>query len=257
MISFSEKITELSQMIVDGHIVNKIDHFATIYINNIPFYNIYRRYNSPYNIVIEDMASEIYLHQDYTIRKSLQQLLSLTSINASAIYMERGISYKHNGPIQRDITDMKWTEVHSSYQSIFVNFEGMYTYINNTTNNTNIVKSEVEVPSTPRNQIIVPPVEPPALVKRDKNIYILKNGEIAAANTLLSLSIPKYNNTMSESDYPEMSMKNEDIRKRYPLKPLPCRSYDSSDDEIEENNSTSDSDYIVLRNGTKIPKYYK
>jgi hypothetical protein len=244
-----QKITELSQMIVDGNIVHKIDHIATVYINNIPFYNVYRRYNSPYNIVIEDMAGELHLHQDYTIRKSLQQLLALDSINTSFIYMERGISYKHNGPIQRDMTDMRWSEIHSTYHSVFVNF--VYTY-DNISNISNIAKEEV--PSTPRNQTIIPKVEPPKLQKREKTNIIFTTGEIDAANTLLSISIPKYDYIMSESDFPEMSMKNEDIKKRYPLQPLPCRSYDSSDDEIEENNSTTDSDYTVLRNGTKILK---
>lgn len=239
----NERLADISKMIIDGNIVHKLDNIATIFINNKFYFNVFRRYNSPYNIVIEDYNLDIYLHQDYTVRTSLKNILCLPEYEASNIYTWAATSYKHNGPIpisDKDIVDMRWSEIHGLYQAINVNFEGIFDNIQYVFND----DLKDEVPSTPRNQMIpeltCPPDAPsrPTITKEDRE----------AAHTLLTLSIPVYNNEciMSESDGPTLSMRFADVMKR---KSYNEESYmDQEDDDIKEAN------YIVLRNGSMIPK---
>lgn len=121
------KLEELSLMVINGKIVCKFDHIATIYMNDRYYFNVFRRYNSDYNILIEDYNGDIYLHQDYTVKESISTILCVET----NIYTLEAISYKHNGPVPSvhpDIADMRWTEVHEKYQAVHVNF-GEYTVL--------------------------------------------------------------------------------------------------------------------------------
>jgi hypothetical protein len=45
------------------------------------------------------------------------------------MYTIGATSYKHNGPVPSlfpDIADMRWTEIHGKYQTISVNFGGVF-----------------------------------------------------------------------------------------------------------------------------------
>jgi hypothetical protein len=162
-------------MVMSGEVIHKLDHIATIYINNRYYFNVFRRYNSPYNIVVEDNNDDIHLHQDYTVRTSLKTILCLSDSLANNIYTVNATSIKHNGdvPIGRDILDMRWTDIHTQYVAITVNFGGIF-YMNNLT--------------TDQNQPI--------------HYVTHTTSDIEAANTLLTLNVPKMHNTRS-------SLKNE------------------------------------------------
>jgi len=123
------KLEELSQIVVDGKIISKLDHIATIHINGRKYFNVYRRYNSEFNILVEDYNDDIYLHKDYTVRNSLHTILCLTYYDSNNIYTLDATSYKHNGPVPSlvpDIADMKWTEIHTKYHTVSVNFGGIF-----------------------------------------------------------------------------------------------------------------------------------
>ena len=127
------KLDELSQMVVDGKIISKLDHIATIYINGRRYFNVYRRYNSDFNILVEDYNNDIYLHKDCTVRNSLHTILCLTYYDSNDIYTIDATSYKHNGPVPSlvpDIADMKWTEIHAKYHTVSVNFGGIFNDMN-------------------------------------------------------------------------------------------------------------------------------
>jgi hypothetical protein len=245
----NERLADLSKMIVDGNIVQKLDHIATISINSRFYFNVFRRYNSPYNIVIEDPNMDIYLHQDYTVRKSLQTVLCLSNYDASCMYTWNATSYKHNGPIpslDMDIADMRWSEIHAKYHAISVNFGGIFYSIPS-----NLEMPPVDIqydapPLTPMDQTIPPPQTPnaperPVLNKEDND----------AAKTLLTLTIPRFDGEfkMSESDGPTLSMRFTDIMNRHHVNPEVC--YCQMDEEDSDND---ESNYTVLRSGTMIPK---
>jgi hypothetical protein len=249
----NERYTQLSQMVIDGHITHKLDNIATIYINNRFYFSVFRRYNSPYNIVVEDYNGDIYLHQDHTIRTSLKSVLCLPDFEGENIYTLNATSYKHNGPVpctDRDLADMRWSEIQGQYNAITVNFGGIFNneLIHNLTED---VKESDTPPSTPRSQIILKRECPPAPQRPTPEV-------IDAATTLLSISIPHRDTfVMSETDGPTLSMRFIDIAKRNRVPVCYCEMDDDSDDyDPDDSNYDSDdeSNYTVLRSGSMIPK---
>lgn len=244
----NERLIDLSKMVINGVITQKLDHLATIYINNKFYFNVYRRYNSPYNIVIEDKNSDIYLHQDHTIRTSLKTVLCIDDYLTSNIYTLSATSYKHNGPVpsmDKDIADMRWTEFQGNYHAAVINFGGIF-------NDEPMIGGYSywdDAPSTPINQMIPSILTPPMAPSR------LSNVDVNAANILVSLTIPAQGNMfkMSESDGPTLSMRFADIKKRQEdLNSKMDETDDESDSEYEDEDD--EKNYIVLRNGTMIPK---
>lgn len=109
---------ELSLMVINGNIVSKMDHIATVYIDGRCYFNVFRRYNSDYNIIIEDYNKDIYIHQNYKVRESLNTILCTEDVHTIS-----ATSLIHNGPAPcAEIADMTWTEVHNRYQIVSVNF---------------------------------------------------------------------------------------------------------------------------------------
>ena len=251
----NERLADLSKMIIDGHIVHKLDQIATIFINGRFYFNVFRRYNSPYNIVIEDHNLDIYLHQDHTVRTSLKNVFCLPDYEASNIYTWTATSYKHNGPVpnmDKDIADMRWTDIHGKYQAISVNFGGIFYNIDYNPPmpaEDDIVKDEA--PSTPVAQMIPTVTTPPGAPERPT----ITNEDKTAAYTLLSLVIPRQDNEfkMSETDGPTLSMRFSDIMKRnhHPLQVCYCEMDEDSDDDYD---SDDENNFTILRSGTMIPK---
>lgn len=248
----NERFAQLSQMIINGNITHKLDIIATVYINGRFYFSVFRRYNSPYNILIEDYNSDIYLHQDHTIRTSLKTVLCLPDDEAVKIYTSNATSYKHNGPVpnmDKDIADMRWSEIHSQYHAISVNFGGIF-YSEPLIQNP---------PSTPQSQTIPNPVECPQAPARPR----LNTEDFDVAATLLTVSIPRSNGmfVMSESDGPTLSMRFADIAKRKRIPVCYCEmddddsdDYESEDDSEEDDESIDENNYTVLRSGSMIPK---
>jgi len=252
----SHRLTQLSQMIVDGQITHKIDQIATIYINGRHYFNVFRRYNSAYNIVIEDSNNDIYLHQDYTVRKSLQTIMCLPDYDAANIYTWNATSFKHNGPVPsltHDIADMRWTDIQGHYQAVSVNFGGIYyDYVPRTPQ---VAAESVydDCPSTPRDQIRSTPTTPPGAPERPvANEQPIS--DVEAANILLTLSMPTATNAfiLRECDGPTLSMRFADIKKRKQDEHISCYCQMNTDDESEDDENN----YTVLRSGTHIPKVF-
>ena len=255
MMSFNqirnERLSQLSQMVINGEITYKLDHIATVYINGRHYFNVFRRYNSPYNIVIEDMHSDFYLHQDYTVRKSLQTVLCLPEWEAGNIYTWNATSYKHNGPppsLSTDLADMRWTDIQAAYQAVSVNFGGIF-------------YNEV-APSTPLSQIMKEPVMPGAparplppmqLTPQHQPVQPISDAE--AANILLSISVPVVEEPfiLRESDGPTLSMRFADVENRLKSEHVSCYCKMDSDEDLD-SESDDESNFTVLRSGTMIPK---
>lgn len=243
-----EHLMHLSQMVINGVITNKLDHIATIFINSRHYFNVFRRYNSAYNIVIEDHNGDVYLHQDYTARKSLQTIMCLPEYDATNIYTCNATSYKHNGPVPcgtDDIADMRWTEIHTNYQTVSVNFGGIF-------NDMPPHQVTIDPPSTPVSQIHSTPIDPPGAPLRPQSI-----SDNEAANIILSLSMPPQPQffVASESDGPTLSMRFADILNRTHHSHIGCYcQMNSDDDEDDTYDSEDENNYTVLRSGTQILK---
>jgi hypothetical protein len=258
------KLQNLSQMVVNNVVTFKLDFIASVYINNCYFFNVFRRYNSPYNIVIEDMHGDFHLHQDRTIRASLGRVFCLNENAADHLFVCEVTSYAHNGPAPSgtvEIVDMRWTEVQGRYQAVEVYIEGILPYYPSSgtygTKSTVPVPSasaSVTVPSTPRSQMIPPFIEPPPAPVKVAKGPVMSDNE--AAEILLSLnkphiSIPSTDESVRECDGPTLSMRWSDVSAR---KRLCYCEMDSESESQSESESESDSNYMVLRNGVKIPK---
>ncbi len=164
------QLKELSQMVICGQITYKLDHIASIYINNRYYFNVFRRYNSPYNIIIKDNNNDIYLHQDYTIRSSLKNILCLPEYMSNSIYSLNVTSYKHNGEAPRlstDISDLRWTDIHAKYAAVVINFGGIF----------NVYEHNI-----------------PSDITSNVYEHHLESEENSTAQILITLSVPTENN---------------------------------------------------------------
>jgi hypothetical protein len=230
----NNKLVELSQMVVNGQITFKLDFIAHISINNKYYFSVFRRYNNPYNIVIEDMSGDIYVHQDTTVRESLQNILCLNDEVAANMHTFEVFSYKHNGAaptVWCDIADLKWTEIQSQFEAVNVEFRGIL--------EAEYIKAET-APSTPV-FVSIPSVATPVKA-------VISDGEAAR----ILIDIPKMADLdeVRECDGPSLSMRFADIQKRRNDCLRTCYCFEDDDEEEDEEDN-----YIVLRSGTMIPKF--
>jgi hypothetical protein len=241
----NNKLIELSQMVVNGHITFKLDFIAHISINNHYYFSVFRRYNNPYNIVIEDCTGDVHVHQDATVRESLRNILCLTKEVALNMYTYNAFSYKHNGPISCDIADLMWTELQSQYEAVNVDFRGILQDYHD------CIKVEDECPSTPVD-CIIPSVELPTVPSKPINGQL---SDVEAARVLCSIDIPKMADLdeVRECDGPTLSMRFADIKRssRDCLRTCYC----SADYEEEEELENDENNYTILRSGNMIPKF--
>jgi hypothetical protein len=180
MNTYEQYLIDNSMMIVNGLVTYKLDHIATVNINGRHSFNVMRRYNSPYNIVIEDSNNDLYYHQDYTVRKSLQTIMCLSDIGAMKMYTYNSFSYKHNSTMTTNLLDMKWTDIHTKYVTSIIN----------------LVYPQYPVPSpiyspvsTPMPQTMPQTMPPP-------------------------IHVPAYSDNVRECDGPTLSMRFSDVKNR-------------------------------------------
>jgi hypothetical protein len=229
-----DRISQMSQMVVGGQVMYKFDHIAVIYIDNRHYFNVYRRYNSPYNIMIEDYNLDLHLHQDHTLRTSLKTVLCLS--NSTNMYVCCAVSFKHNGPVLTDILDMRWTEIQAQFQAVNVHLSGVFEPSSTQEDNSYTMFS---APSTPMNQTINPLTEPPPLVRY---------------SSLTPLVIPEMLDEpiADPSDHTSMSLNYIDVKSR---KSDSCHTgcyCEYSNGEYEEESEDEDDNYMLLRSGTVV-----
>jgi hypothetical protein len=129
----NNRLLAISQLVIDNKIVHKLDLIANIFIGDVHYFTVFRRYNSVYDIVIEDMNQELYFHKDYTIRESLKNVLCLTDEVTRNINTKNAYSYKHNSAAPQpippynvaDIIDMRWSDIQRYYHGLNINVNGI------------------------------------------------------------------------------------------------------------------------------------
>jgi hypothetical protein len=112
-------------MLPNGHVARKLDLLATISVYGNHYFNVWRRYNNVYEIVIEDFAGDFHFHKDYTIRESIQKVLCLSDEQIHGLYTIDAISFKHRADVSEDVTSMRWTEIEHRWYALDMNLGGI------------------------------------------------------------------------------------------------------------------------------------
>lgn len=202
-----DSICEIS---LNGYTTKKLDFLGTIHIYGVHYFNVFRRYNSVYEIVIEDFHGDFHFHKDYTIRQSLQHILCLSDEQMEGIYTRYATSFKHGScPLtsMHDAPNMHWSELQHQWQAAALDFGGILEEYHRTTAQVKNevvnpilegpledVKQESQDPHTPLEVVGTPcvlhaPLKIPyaPLQERTKPQQININLDSEAAEILLSL----------------------------------------------------------------------
>jgi hypothetical protein len=124
--SRTHTLDTISEIIMpNGHVTRKLDFLGTISVYGQHYFNVWRRYNNVYEIVIEDFAGDFHFHKDYTIRESIQKVLCLSNEQIHGVYTIDAISFKHRADVSEDVTSMRWTEIEHRWYALDMNLGGI------------------------------------------------------------------------------------------------------------------------------------
>lgn len=242
----TQNLLNLSYVVINNSIQFKMDKIADVFIHGLPYFTVFRRYNSPYEIVLEDMKGETYLHKDQTVRESLQAVLCLSPQHAAQLYTTSAHSYKHHAPLCSlafNLADLRWSELQDHYGAVFVDFGGILLEFQEVCERMRAQQEpeekEQEPPRTPirpRAPKVVPNApHRPAPVPKNETIY-----PETLQEEPWSILIP----VTDESLIPRIAHTRDWV----------CYCECKEDDEEDTQYQDSDGDFTVLRNGTRIRK---
>ena len=119
------RFKELSMMYINGMPVSKLDYVAHISLHGgAPYFNVFRRYNSRYEFLLEDFNGDIHYHKDVTIRQSLQAILCLTDEQMATAVIVYATGFKMQTLISLAI-DTHWSELHREHHGAMITVEGI------------------------------------------------------------------------------------------------------------------------------------
>ena len=115
------RLSDISTINANGRIFQKLDLLAVINANSAYTVNVYRRYNSDFNIVIEDCYGNLSFHQDESMYVTLKNRFGLSDAEVSSMYVSYFYSFKHGtvlNYIPCSIFTMKWSDIQDSYSAL-------------------------------------------------------------------------------------------------------------------------------------------
>ena len=121
-------LDSMCEISLNGYTTKKLDFLGTIHIYGVHYFNVFRRYNSVYEIVLEDFHGDFHFHKDYTIRQSLQHILCLSNEQMEGLYTRHATSFKHGScPMtsMHDAPNMHWSELQQQWQAAALDFGGI------------------------------------------------------------------------------------------------------------------------------------
>jgi len=123
----STYLDSLCEISVNGYVTRKMDFLGTVTICGRHYFNVFRRYNNVYEIVIEDFNGDYHFHKDYTVRQSLQRILCLSDEKMQDIHTHHVTSFKYNScPLtMKDAPNMRWSEIQAQWQAAAMEFRGI------------------------------------------------------------------------------------------------------------------------------------
>lgn len=121
-----QQFQSISEFVLpNGAITRKLDVLGSVRIYGQYYFNVFRRYNSPYEIVVEDFAGDFHFHKDYTVRESLQKILCLSDEQMKGLHTIDAVSFKHKAVISEEVTNMRWTEIEHRWYALDMNLGGI------------------------------------------------------------------------------------------------------------------------------------
>ena len=120
----NDVLHDLSLLSICGQPVHKLETLGTVFINNRKAYNAFRRFNSPYEILLESDDHTIHFHKNYYVLESLHRLLGsqMEHLEVVAVY-----SYRHHGalvsPEACHIPTLRWDELHQMWSGASIYLE--------------------------------------------------------------------------------------------------------------------------------------
>lgn len=148
-------------MMPNGSITRKLDYLGAVRVYGQHYFNIWRRYNNVYEIVIEDFSGDFHFHRDYTIRESIQKVLCLSDEQMKDIYTIEAISFKHRADVSEDVTYMRWTEIEHRWYALDLNVGGILHDFHRIPRISHEEEKEVEYTPPPKKARITPPAPLP------------------------------------------------------------------------------------------------
>jgi hypothetical protein len=113
-------------MMPNGYLTRKLDFLGIVRVYGRHYFNVWRRYNNVYEIVIEDFVGDFHFHKDYTIRESIQKVLCLSDEQIRDVYTIEAVSFKHRADVSEDVTSMHWTEIEHRWYALDLNVGGIH-----------------------------------------------------------------------------------------------------------------------------------
>lgn len=124
----SEQLARLSEMAVNGRIIHKIDLIAMVKICGEHYFNVYRRYNSVYEIVVEDCHGDFYLQKDAMLRDSIGAVLCLSRAQLRDMYTVDLFSFRHGGSppfLSSAPENMYWSGIQRDLYAVEIHLRGV------------------------------------------------------------------------------------------------------------------------------------
>lgn len=202
MATREQQLNLFSEIVVNGRITRKLDFLGTVSIYSWQYFNVWRRYNNPYEIVLEDQNGDFYFHHDCTVRQSLQRILCLTNEQMKNIMTLEVIPFKTQSVVYQNVVNVRWTEIQQRWCGASINLGGILEDFHATAQAYQEQQQEVQEQQQEQAQSWVPfsPPPPPrgdrvqtfptdeieptnlsdrfTQMEEQKNVRVLRNGKV-------------------------------------------------------------------------------
>ena len=230
-----QALHDLSLLHIRGDKLFKLDMVAAIYLNGVKHLNVYRRYSSVYEFLLEDNYHTVHFQKDVRIMDSLHHLMGALDHRASI----HAYSHKHHGAfIHADdfhFETLRWSELHGRWQ-------GGSIYI--------------ETPQEQWASPVMSPVSPVAPLDDDACHEVYQESESEEAFASPEASRPSIPETPAKQVQPATAH-TPSVRRclsdRFTAL-LQKRTFSESESESDSEDSQEDC-CTVLRSGMKYPRH--
>jgi len=229
--SREQKLQSIGEMLVNGHTMTKLDFLGTIRVYGQYYFNVFRRYNNVYEIVLEDFAGDFHFLRDYTVRESMQKVLCLSDEQMKDLYIIDAHSFKHHSNDIDDVTGMRWTEIQHRWYGVDMNLGGIHQDFHK------VVKYELkeEKPSAQHSQPLVQHLQP--LVQHSQPS--VQQEQVTQESEEDSVDTP-----------PPLEVDEMDDSNRF----TPLWTGVNLSERFAQADHLQEEEFTILRNGTRIAK---
>jgi hypothetical protein len=122
--SRNEVLNDLSHLNINGQSVHKLESLGTIYVHHRKRVNVFRRFNSVYEILFETDDHTIHFHKNIRVLDSLHQLFGSEMDHLEVMEV---FSYKHHGALITHeafhLPTLCWNELHYTWGGVSMYLE--------------------------------------------------------------------------------------------------------------------------------------